>query len=103
MDGIHILRFVAAFAFVLSLMWIIGVFVKRMGYGKTINAYRTEKRLRLVEYMALDAKTRLVLVRRDDVEHLILVGHDVSQVIESGIKAEKTTAGKRKGKPHAKS
>ena len=48
-----------------------------------------EKRLGVVETAIID-QTRLVLVRRDDVEHLIIVGGPVDMVVETGIK----------GRPH---
>ena len=43
----------------------------------------------MVETAIVDQK-RLVLVRRDDVEHLIIVGGPVDMVVETGIK----------GRPH---
>ena len=47
------------------------------------------ERLGVVETAIVD-QTRLVLVRRDDVEHLIIVGGPVDMVVETGIK----------GRPH---
>ena len=44
-----------------------------------------ERRLDVVEHHSLDGRRRLVLVRRDDVEHLILTGGPVDVVIETGI------------------
>ena len=49
---------------------------------------RKGKRLGVSEYRELDKTRRLVLVRRDDVEHLILVGGGQSIVIEQGIGQE---------------
>jgi flagellar protein FliO/FliZ len=45
-----------------------------------------DKRLGVVETAAVDARRKLLLVRRDDVEHLIIVGGPVDMVIETGIK-----------------
>ena len=42
-------------------------------------------RLRVVETAAIDARRRLVLIRRDDVEHLIMIGGSADIVIETGI------------------
>jgi flagellar protein FliO/FliZ len=53
---------------------------------------RPEKRLGYVEQMAIDGRRRLVLVRRDDVEHLILTGGPVDVVVETGIGAERARA-----------
>ncbi len=46
---------------------------------------RKGSRLGISEYYELDKTRRLVLVRRDDVEHLMLVGGNQDVVIESGI------------------
>ena len=46
---------------------------------------RRGKRLGVSEFRELDKSRRLVLVRRDDVEHLILIGGGQSLVIEQGI------------------
>ncbi len=47
-----------------------------------------ERRLAYVERASLDGGRKLVLIRRDDVEHLLLVGGPIDLVIETGIPAE---------------
>ena len=47
-----------------------------------------ERRLAYVERAHLDGGRKLVLIRRDDVEHLLLVGGPIDLVIETGIPAE---------------
>lgn len=46
---------------------------------------RPDRRLDVVEHASVDGKRRLILVRRDDVEHLIMTGGPVDVVIETGI------------------
>ena len=46
---------------------------------------KPERRLDVVEHQSVDGRRRLVLVRRDDVEHLIMTGGPVDVVIETGI------------------
>ena len=46
---------------------------------------RPEPRLGVSEQVMVDGRRKLVLVRRDDVEHLILTGGPVDVVIETGI------------------
>lgn len=46
---------------------------------------KPERRLDVVEQMTIDARRKLVIVRRDDVEHLIMTGGPVDVVIETGI------------------
>jgi flagellar protein FliO/FliZ len=46
------------------------------------------RRLAFVERTSLDGGRKLLLVRRDDVEHLLLVGGPIDLVVESGIRQE---------------
>jgi flagellar protein FliO/FliZ len=46
---------------------------------------RPEPRLAVMEQASVDSRRKLVLVRRDDVEHLIMTGGPVDVVIETGI------------------
>ena len=88
MEASQALRFIAAFIFVISLMWILSFIMKKVGYGKLMPMNKADRRLSVVEYLPLDTKNRMVLVRRDNTEHLLLVSADHSEIIESGIKAK---------------
>jgi len=44
-----------------------------------------ERRLGVVEAAAVDGRRKLILVRRDRIEHLIMTGGPVDVLIESGI------------------
>lgn len=46
---------------------------------------RKGQRLGISEFHEIDKTRRIVLVRRDDVEHLVLIGGNQDVVIESGI------------------
>ena len=46
---------------------------------------RPEPRLAIMEQASVDRMRRLVLIRRDDVEHLIMTGGPVDVVIETNI------------------
>jgi flagellar protein FliO/FliZ len=46
------------------------------------------RRLAFIERAHLDGGRKLLLVRRDDVEHLILIGGPIDLVVETGIPAE---------------
>jgi len=48
---------------------------------------RPEPRLGVIEQASVDSRRRLVLIRRDGVEHLIMTGGPVDVVIETGIQA----------------
>ena len=58
----------------------------RAGVCVILSQLAREGRLAVVESLAIDARHRLVLVRRDDREHLILIG-TADTVVESGIAA----------------
>ncbi|HET6389810.1 hypothetical protein [Hyphomicrobium sp.] len=46
-----------------------------------------DRRLEVVDHANVDGRRKLILVRRDDVEHLIMTGGPVDVVIETGIRA----------------
>jgi flagellar protein FliO/FliZ len=52
-----------------------------------IAATGAQKRLSIVEVKVVDAKHRLLLIRRDNREHLVLMGGEQDLLIESGIEA----------------
>jgi hypothetical protein len=55
-----------------------------VGFGSWFGP-RPEPRLGVTEQASVDSRRRLVLVRRDDVEHLIMTGGPVDVVIETNI------------------
>jgi flagellar protein FliO/FliZ len=80
------LRFFLALILVLGLILGLAFILRRIGYGPGGGLTR-HRRLRLVESALLDGRHRVVLVRRDDVEHLLLIGPNTSQVVERAIPA----------------
>ncbi|MFC7331814.1 FliO/MopB family protein [Rhodocista pekingensis] len=88
MDATSYLRFIVALVFVLALIGVFGLLLRRFGPGAGLMARaRGERRLAVVEVLPLDAKRRLVLVRRDGVEHLLLLGAATDLVVEGGLPA----------------
>jgi flagellar protein FliO/FliZ len=53
----------------------------------TFFAPKPMRRLSVSEQFNLDSKRRLILIRRDGVEHLIMTGGPVDMLIETGIPA----------------
>jgi flagellar protein FliO/FliZ len=92
MDILTYGQFVLALAVVLALIGLLALAARRLGFAPRVTGLRGRKRLAIVEVMALDAKHRLVLVRRDSTEHLLLLGAQ-SAVIETGIPAPESAAG----------
>lgn len=90
MDLGEYFRFFLALGFVLVLIAGLAALVRRSGFGDRLAMAPSsvgERRLALVEVRPLDAKHKLVLLRRDDREHLVLLGAAGDLLIESGIAA----------------
>jgi flagellar protein FliO/FliZ len=86
MEATAYLRFVLALILVLGMIMALAWGLKRLGIGEGGRGpLSRRRRLRTVESAMLDGRHRAVLIRRDDVEHLVLVGPNTSQVIERGI------------------
>jgi flagellar protein FliO/FliZ len=94
------------FIFIAALVVIAGLLVR--GYMTTGNPAagltgaagkffgpKPEKRLDVVDQANVDGRRRLVLIRRDDVEHLIMTGGPVDVVIETNIGQETNVSQKR--------
>ncbi len=75
MDLIDYGRFLAALLLVLGLIALVAWLARRfrLGTGAEPGAAR---RLAVLETLPLDARRKLVLIRRDDAEHLLLLGTD---------------------------
>jgi len=84
MDFLTLVRFAAALAAVIGLIFLAAALLKRFGMAGRVGPMG-QRRLAIVEALPLDGRRRLVLVRRDGTEHLLLVGAEGSTVIESGI------------------
>jgi len=76
MDFLEIVRMAAALAVTLGLIGLASWGMRRFGPDAMtrLNMTRRERRLTLVETLVLDPARRLVLVRLDDEERLILLG-----------------------------
>ena len=80
-------RFLLALVFVLGLIGVLAVFARRagLGYPKNLSRKSATKRIQVVETSPVDGRRRLVLIRRDDVEHLLILGQNSETVIETNI------------------
>ncbi|MEP2830637.1 hypothetical protein [Parvibaculum sp.] len=87
MDFSEIFRFVAALAFILGLIGVCAILARRFGFAPGASPVGGQRRLGIVEVKAIDAKHRLLLIRRDGKEHLILTGGETPLLIEGGIDA----------------
>lgn len=80
------LRFILALVFVLALIGVLAWVARRYGVGGRLGPRNhRDRRLEVIETRVIDGKRRLVLLRRDHVEHLVLMGPTSEIVIEQGI------------------
>jgi flagellar protein FliO/FliZ len=78
-------RFLGALILVVALIFALAWVAKRLGFGGRLASARGKRRLGIQEVLSLDNKRRLVLLKRDGVEHLILLGLNDDVVVETGI------------------
>jgi len=79
-------RFFLAFLIVLGLIGAAAWAVRRFGSARLSGAVRgRQPRLAVVDYASVDARRRLILVRRDNVEHLVMIGGPTDIVVEPNI------------------
>ena len=80
-------RFFLAFLIVLGLIGATAWAVRRFGAGRPGGAGTRgrQPRLAVVDYASVDSRRRLILVRRDNIEHLVLIGGPTDVVVEVNI------------------
>nr|WP_298683989.1 flagellar biosynthetic protein FliO [uncultured Dongia sp.] len=78
------LQFALALLLVLGLIAILAWLLRRFGMGGALRP-GGQRRVQVVETTAVGPRHRLVLVRRDRVEHLLLLGPQGDVVVERGI------------------
>ncbi|MBI3440334.1 MAG: FliO/MopB family protein [Proteobacteria bacterium] len=87
MDTMLLLKFFSAFAFVIILMLLLSLVMKRIGLSGALTPATGKRRLKVIEFLPLDHRRRLVLIKRDDQEHLLVLGPQGETVVESNIPA----------------
>ena len=80
-------RFFIAFLVVLALIGLTAWLVRRFAANRLGNtaARGRQPRLAVIDAASVDARRRLVLIRRDNVEHLLMIGGPTDVVIEPNI------------------
>jgi len=81
------MKFFIAFAVVLLLIGAVTYLVRRFGAGGlAVSGQRNRQpRLAVVDSTAIDTRRKLVIVRRDNVEHLLLIGGPTDVLVEPNI------------------
>jgi flagellar protein FliO/FliZ len=81
-------KFAIAFILVLGLIGITALIIRRFGAGgmpSSGGGRGRQPRLAVLDSAVVDAKRRLVLIRRDNSEHLLLIGGPSDVVVETNI------------------
>ncbi len=79
-------RFFIAFLVVLALIGLIAWLVRRFGAHRLGSSARgRQPRLAVIDAATVDGRRRLVLIRRDNTEHLLMIGGPTDVVVESNI------------------
>lgn len=81
---------------VIALIGVAAVIARKMGLGTTPSFGGRKRRLAITESLPLDARRRLLIVRCDDREHLIILGAQSETVVgrdfEATMMADETPA-----------
>jgi len=87
MDYGTYLQAAMALVFVVGLIGLVSVLARRAGLGFPMTANRAgnARHLEVVEVIPVDGRRRLVLIRRDETFHLLLLGANSETVVETGI------------------
>lgn len=97
-NGAIIIQYAITLAVILGLIVLVVWGIRRFGGGATRPAARARlPRLAVVDSLDIDNKRRLVLVRRDNVEHLVLIGGPSDVVVEPSIVRQRVA--QRPGQP----
>jgi flagellar biogenesis protein FliO len=80
-------RFFIAFVVVFALIGVTAWLIRRFGSGALSGAGARGRapRLAVIEAGAVDGRRKLVLIRRDNIEHLIMIGGPTDIVVEANI------------------
>ncbi len=96
----ELLSWLFFFVFIAALIVVGGLLLR--GYlatgsvtGSITNTFfgpKPQKRLEVTDHASVDGRRRLILVRRDNIEHLIMIGGPVDIVVETGIGESRSAA-----------
>lgn len=88
MEELNLLRVILSLVFVLGLIGLLAFAARKFGLEKRLlPAGRKSGRLAVEEMLMLDARHKLLLVRRDEVRHLLLVSPTSMLLVENDIPA----------------
>ena len=88
METTNYLQFGAALIFVLALIGAIALLLRAFGGLNLTQGRPGERRLRVTESLLIDARRRILLIRRDDEEYLVLLSPHGDVILDDRIKVK---------------
>ncbi len=86
-------QFLLALLFVLGLIGLLANLARRFGLAPAAGRRPGGRRLGIAEILPLDGRRKAVLLRRDGVEHLVILSPTSETVVERAIAAPEPVAG----------
>jgi flagellar protein FliO/FliZ len=86
MEAVDYIKFLAALILVLGLMGGLALILKKFNVGGAGIVPADKRRLKVIEALSLDPRRKAVLLSRDGVEHLVILGPTGETVVETNIK-----------------
>ena len=83
MDMVEILRVVLGLGAVLSIIGVCALIAQRTGLATFKNAIRRERRLKLVETLAVDSRRKALVLQCDQQEYIVLTGPSGDLLIDN--------------------
>ncbi len=87
-----LLTLAMALGFVLALMGLLAFALKKLNLAGPAITVGQKRRLKVIEVMNLDARRRLMIIKRDNTEHLVILGANGETIIESGFSSDEESA-----------
>lgn len=86
MDAASLLRALAALLFVIGLIYLLAFLGRKFDLPRRLSGVgRGSARLGVEEVLYIDAKHRLLLIRRDQTQHLVCIAPNGVYTVETGI------------------
>ncbi len=85
-------KMLAALLFVLGLMGGLAIILRKFGLSGRVSTPGEKARLKIVESIPIDARRRLAIIQRDDVQHLVIFGPESETVVETNIDGDNNKA-----------
>lgn len=85
MEWMKIAEILAVFVLVMGLIGLMSLILRKFANPAMRVRGRDEARLSIVETLPIDARSRLLLIRRDNMEHLLVKSGDRIEVVEVDI------------------